>query len=95
VKKINACDDYVYRIRQVILFGSYLRDTPRLGDVDLSIVVEFRSTDAHKRDVQSQERIKSALREGKSFQTVLEQATWPWLEIFHTLKRRLTLSLLT
>jgi predicted nucleotidyltransferase len=86
VKKINACDDYVYRIRQVILFGSYLSDTPRLGDIDLSIVVEFRSHDAHKREVQSQERIKSALREGKSFRTVVEQATWPWLEIFHILK---------
>jgi len=88
VKEINACDDYVYRVKQVILFGSYLSDSPRLGDVDLSIVLEFRVNDPHQRIRHMQERINHALQEGKIFRNSTDQALWPQLEIFSILKGR-------
>jgi len=88
VKEINACDDYVYRIKQVIVFGSYLSDKATLGDVDLAVSLEFRYDDLHMRERQCQERIDYALRREKNFRTFLEQVTWPYLEVFTILKGR-------
>jgi predicted nucleotidyltransferase len=78
----------VYRIKQVILFGSYLGDSPTFGDVDLAVSLEFRYDDARKRERQSQERIEYALRKGKSFRTPFEQVSWPYQEVFTILKGR-------
>jgi hypothetical protein len=86
VKEVNACDNYVYRVKQVILFGSYLSDSPTLGDVDLAVALECRYDDARKRERQSQERIEQALRKGKSFRTLFEQVTWPYVEVLTILK---------
>lgn len=86
VREVNACDDYVYRVKQVILFGSYLGDSLSLGDVDLSLVLEFREHDPHQRDKQIEARINQALRNGKRFQNYTNQIFWPYTEVFSILK---------
>ncbi|TMC23321.1 MAG: hypothetical protein E6J34_03460 [Chloroflexi bacterium] len=88
VQTINACNDYAYRIAQVIIFGSYLSDSPTLGDVDLSIKLSHRYDDAQKQTHMREERIRHALQEGRNFSTFLHQVAWPELEIWHILKGR-------
>jgi predicted nucleotidyltransferase len=88
IREINACDDYVYRISRVIIFGSYLSDKSRLGDVDLSIVLEFRENDPDRRIQHIQDRIKRALQEGRYFQSISATIAWPQQEIFRFLKGR-------
>jgi hypothetical protein len=48
VREVNA-GDYAYRVRRVIVFGSFLSDSADLGDVDLSIELEDRYADPDAR----------------------------------------------
>lgn len=88
VRAINACDDYVYRVKQVIVFGSYLTDRPDLGDIDLAITLQFRLDDPDRRERQCQERIQQALDKGRTFRTYFEEVSWPQMEIYQYLKGR-------
>jgi predicted nucleotidyltransferase len=88
VSAINACDDYVYRVKQVIVFGSYLTDRSDLGDIDLAITLQFRFDDPGRRERQMQERIEQARRDGRVFRSYFDEITWPHLEIFQMLKGR-------
>jgi predicted nucleotidyltransferase len=39
--QVNAADaPYAYRVKTVVLFGSYATDTPRVGDVDVAVELE-------------------------------------------------------
>jgi hypothetical protein len=40
--EINADDEMIYRVKEIYVFGSYLTDSPDLGDVDLCVTLEFK-----------------------------------------------------
>ncbi len=86
VREINTCDDYMYRVKQVIIFGSYLSDGATLGDVDLSIMLEDLYNDASEREARRKERVNYALQEGRSFRSFTEMLIWPYEEVFKKLK---------
>jgi predicted nucleotidyltransferase len=88
VEKINSSDDYAYYIKQVILFGSYLSDNPTLGDIDLSLVLEFRDDDLEKRSKHLDERTDLAEKQGRYFKGFLESLAWPYEEVIRFLKNR-------
>ena len=88
VKEINDCDDYVYYVKQVIIFGSYLSDSPNLGDIDLAIWVEFRYNDIQKRSENIRKRIELALQSGRTFKTFFAEFIWPYTEVIQLLKNR-------
>ena len=88
VNEINACDDYAYRVVQVVIFGSYLSDSPTLGDVDLSIELSHRCDDPQEHERNWEARIQHALQEGRNFQTFFAQQCWPEQEIWRILKGR-------
>ncbi len=85
VKEVNACNDYAYRVKQVAIFGSYLSDSPTLGDIDLFIILEPRYKDAHKQHSLLEKRTRSALSKGKS---PLDATFWPHIEVLPILKGR-------
>lgn len=39
VKEVNRNDYYLYKIKKVVVFGSYLSDAEKLGDIDLAIEI--------------------------------------------------------
>lgn len=66
VKEINDCADYAYCVKQVVIFGSYLSDSPNLGDIDLAIWIEHRYNDMLERSRNHEQRIMLAL-ENRSY----------------------------
>jgi DNA-binding MarR family transcriptional regulator len=87
VRQLNACEDYVYRVSKVLVFGSFLSDNPTLGDVDLSIGLEDRC-DPRQRQARHQARINAALEAGRTFHNFSEMLTWPQEEVYRFLKGR-------
>ena len=61
VHRVHADEHYLYCVRRVLVFGSFLTDAPKLNDVDLAIDLARRFAD---REVQmAKEREKSAQAE--------------------------------
>ena len=88
VKAINDCPDYAYYVKQVVIFGSYLTDSPNLGDIDLAIRVEYRYNDILERSRNCQQRIELALQNGRRFKTFWAEMSWPYTEVIRFLRNR-------
>jgi DNA-binding transcriptional regulator YhcF (GntR family) len=88
VREINANSEYAYRVKQVIAFGSFLSDSPTLGDVDLSIELEDRYQDTHEREIGHKARIAAARKAGREFRDYMEMLLWPEQEVLLLLKNR-------
>lgn len=87
VREVNAAG-YAYRVRRVIVFGSFLGDSPDLGDVDLSIELEDRYSDPGEREAAHKARIAAAENAGRHFKDYLEMLGWPEQELLLKLKNR-------
>ena len=66
VHKVNATPEYLYRVEDVILFGSMLNDVERLGDVDVAINLEPKVGDCDARREWSRRRRRVAIEAGRS-----------------------------
>ncbi len=88
VEHINQSSEYAYRVRQVIIFGSYVSDSPDLGDVDFAITLEPKYSDQDKQRAIENERREKASEAGKNFKDFFEQLIWPQEEVRRILKNR-------
>jgi DNA-binding MarR family transcriptional regulator len=87
VDEVNRNEDYAYRVRKVVVFGSYLGKRPRLGDVDLAVTLEPRYPDDPERQRAVEEaRTGRAFLGGREFHDTLDQAHWPRHEVLMHLK---------
>ena len=48
LNRLNASNEYAYRVSSAIVFGSMLSDVDGLGDVDIALELEPRVTDEAK-----------------------------------------------
>src|SRR5438309_10310964 len=89
VKEANANPEFAYRVRHLIVFGSFVSsDREKLGDLDMGMTLEPRGgvdrscfpadLEGHRR--QCSERIKLAVRDGRRFGNSTEQVFWPQTE---------------
>lgn len=73
VNTINSSDEYLYKIKKVLVFGSYLRkEVTELGDLDLA--VEFAP--AYPKPIQVQKEqalVKAAAAAGKRFDRYIDE----------------------
>jgi predicted nucleotidyltransferase len=88
VRLVNCRQEYAYRVEHVVLFGSMLSDTERLGDVDVAIRLEQKISDATAHEQWCTARRKAAEAIGRNFYGVLDWAMWPTQEILLQLKAR-------
>ena len=88
VKEINDCADYAYYVKQVVIFGSYLSDSPNLGDIDLAIWIEHRYNDMLERSRNHEQRIMLALENGRRCKTFWAEMRWPYTEVMRFLRNR-------
>jgi predicted nucleotidyltransferase len=88
VNAVNATSEYLYRVNEVILFGSMLSDIEQLGDVDVAVNMEPKVSDADALKEWSMARRHVAQAEGRSFSTDLEWICWPIVEVYKQLKAR-------
>ena len=88
VHAVNATPDYLFRVSEVILFGSMLTDVDRLGDVDVAVNLESKARDFTEFCEWSRGRRRAAQVKGRSFPTIVDQAYWPKQEVCMRLKAR-------
>jgi predicted nucleotidyltransferase len=88
VRLVNDDERYLYRVRRVIVFGSYLTDQPSINDVDLAVELERRVTDPALFMTKTIERVVEAERAGRSFASYFAQLIWPHTEVLLKLKAR-------
>jgi hypothetical protein len=68
-------------VGELLVFGGYLRDVPRLGDVDLAAQWEDRHADRNAQYEYGRRRAAEARASGRTFHTFFDELTWPDLEV--------------
>ncbi|WP_437186795.1 nucleotidyltransferase domain-containing protein [Planctomicrobium sp. SH668] len=88
--RVEAARDMPFAVcvEEVYLFGSYARGEERPSDIDLYIKLAHKSDDREERSRLFLERKKVAIRNGRRFGNIGEEASWPWTEIMLFLKKR-------
>ena len=88
VRRVNEDEYFLYKVQKVVLFGSYLRPTQRLSDLDVAIKLAPKETNSERQDLLEKQRIRAAEDEGRVFGNLLVQLFWPQLEVRRFLKSR-------
>lgn len=88
VEEVNNNPYYLYRIKTVILFGSYLESVGPVGDIDLAIELVPKEGDAGKASRKMMQRGKEAEERGRRFSTFMERLLFASTEVWRFLKSR-------
>lgn len=88
VRAANANEDFVYRVRKVLVFGSYLTEQARINDIDVAIELTLRETDPSKFRAAMEARIREAYKAGRQFSSFIDELEWPDKEVLLFLKSR-------
>ncbi len=88
VRRINEDDYYLYRVKKVLIFGSYLTAAERINDIDVAVDLVHRWQDPDKHTTLHDARIREATRSGRRFGNISEEVSWPETEVLLALKAR-------
>jgi len=86
VHRVNATSEYLYQVKDVILFGSMLSEAERLGDVDVAIKLKPKVIETKALEAWSTARRDAAEAAGRYFHTLFEWGLWPRHEVHLQLK---------
>ena len=88
VRIVNADPEFLYRVREVKVFGSYLGDSDRIGDVDVALDIERKESDPERFRELTEIRLGEAWVDGRRFSSEWERHNWPYTEVVLYLKSR-------
>lgn len=84
VRAVNGDPQYAFKVEVVVVFGSYLSEIPRIGDVDVAVRLKERG-----RSKEEQKRLEDASHDrARRLATILERVVWPRREVMAALKAR-------
>ncbi|MEQ8567257.1 MAG: hypothetical protein RMA76_20245 [Deltaproteobacteria bacterium] len=83
---MNANDEFAYRVDKLVVFGSYLTDSPTLGDIDLGFDLEPRRADKDEHKAFCNARSMAAQEAGRHFPAFLDWLEWPRVEVCRALR---------
>ena len=86
VALVNADESLPHRVGKVVIFGSYLSNQERIGDIDLAIRLDRRPQFAQRWAEAVLARAEAAEREGRRFRGFLERLTWAENEVKQRLR---------
>jgi predicted nucleotidyltransferase len=69
INELNASLHFLARVKRAIVFGSFLSNVDRLGDVDVAIEWERREKDWDKHHQANNERVAEEVRKGATLRT--------------------------
>lgn len=88
VTELNTSNKYVYRVARVVVFGSYLSDSPTMNDLDLAVEFVPRETDPDRHFEACERHTQAARAAGRRFSGFVDQLGWPEEEVRRFLKAR-------
>lgn len=81
VAVVNAQPDLLYWLDEVVVFGSFVTDSPTLSDVDLAVMYVPRTNDKETWDHLAAGRVATARSYGRRFPTIYHEILWPEREV--------------
>ena len=88
VKDANEDGRFLFRVRKVVLFGSFLTGSATIGDLDVAIDLVPKEADARKHSEQIQTRANEAALNGRTFGNFIERLDFAAQEVRSFLKSR-------
>lgn len=87
-QKVNRSSEFLYKVTKIGVFGSYLRDTNDLGDVDVAVKLTPKVSDREQHFRACQKRTAQAAAQGRSFHNFVDRLAWPEEEVYRFLRNR-------
>jgi predicted nucleotidyltransferase len=92
VKRANSDPYFLIKVKKVVLFGSYLTNTPRVNDVDVAVELTWKEDHGEvlkKNKAQlALDRAHEAEKKGRTFSTIIDRLSWPEDKVKLYLKSR-------
>lgn len=86
IEHINKSDDFLFGVSKAELFGSYLSDEEKIGDVDAHITIIRKCKDDSKWKEIRTKFIENEQHNGKNFRGFYDELYWPSLKTVSFLK---------
>ncbi len=86
VSEVNEASRFLFRVRKVVLFGSFLAESPTIGDLDIAIELVPKESDSRKHSELVQARANAAELSGKRFQNIVQRLDFAAQEVRSYLK---------
>jgi predicted nucleotidyltransferase len=86
VELVNADESLPHRVGKVVIFGSYLSDRERIGDIDLAIRLDRRPQFADRWAEAVLARAEAAERRGRRFRGFIDRLAWAENEVKRVLR---------
>lgn len=87
-EQINTDPYYLFKVKRILAFGSYLSDIDRLGDVDVAIELVAKERNNDEAFRLQRQRSEQAALEGRHFSSYNYYLEWPRTEVLLYLKSR-------
>jgi len=88
VQEINTNSYYLYKVKRVLLFGSYLTNAETVNDIDLAVELQSIAQDIKMRREMENSRISEAFQKGIRFSNYIERLYYPQKQVFLFLKSK-------
>jgi len=88
VYQVNSHSRFLYIVRKVVLFGSFLTDAAFVGDLDLAVDLERKEPDGEKHVQMALARAREAAENGRRFSNFVEMICFAEQEVKRFLKAR-------
>ncbi|MCR4324191.1 MAG: hypothetical protein NUV69_00690 [Candidatus Curtissbacteria bacterium] len=90
VKEVSMDPYWLHKPAKIVIFGSYLSEKPRLGDIDIAMDM-VRKNEYMREEIYDKLRKKklgAAYAAGKQFNTYVDTLFWPYTETMNYLKSK-------
>jgi predicted nucleotidyltransferase len=88
VEEINASDEYLMSVARVVVFGSYLTDKDRIGDLDIAVDLKKRWESGMPTERYSELMHAHFRKSGRTTKTITDHLAWPSEQVKLRLKNR-------
>ncbi len=72
VRQVNCNSRFLYRVAKAVVFGSFLSDTPSVGDLDVAVDLCPKEKDSRKHSELIRARANEAASRGRCFRNYVE-----------------------
>ena len=92
VREVNSSPSFLFMVKEVVVFGSYLTDAPRINDIDLAVEFAWKEDHPlvlgrHKGEVAIEHSV-AAEEKGRRFNIFVDRLEWPEQQVRSFLKSR-------
>ncbi len=92
VQIVNFDSNFLVKVKKVLIFGSYLTQSPKINDIDIAVELAWKENHPkvkgeNKADI-AVEHARNAARKGRRFSTYVDELCWPDQEVKLFLKAR-------